>query len=52
MAVAAQEIHEAEHIGVGPVTDDDRARSGFDQAHAAQDQSAHDALAEIRLGDQ
>ena len=41
------------HVRVVSATDDHRAAdAGLDQAHAAQNQNAHDALAELRFGDQ
>ncbi len=52
MAVPAEEIDEAKHVGVGLVADDDGAGTRFDQSNPAQDQRTHDALAKLRLGDQ
>ena len=51
MAVAAQEIGQPEHVGIALVADDDRPGAGFDQPDAAQDQRAHDPLAEVGFGD-
>ena len=52
MAVAAQEIDQPKHVRIAFRADDDRTGAGLDQADAAQDQRAHDALAKIGLGDQ
>ena len=53
MAVARQEAFEPQHVAVVGAADDHRpARAGLEQADAAQDQRAHDALAELGLRDQ
>jgi hypothetical protein len=53
MAVAAQKALQPQHVGMPGSSDDHRAAgAGFEEADAAQDQRAHDALAEFRLGDQ
>ena len=53
VTVAGEEVLEPQHIAVvGPADDDRTARTGFQEAHAAQDQRAHDALAELGLGDE
>ena len=52
VAVAAQEIDQPKDVRIAFRTDDDRTGAGFDQADAAKDQGAHDALAKIGLGDQ
>ena len=39
MAVAAEEVDQAKHVGIGLVADDDRPRAGLDQADAAKDQA-------------
>jgi hypothetical protein len=52
MTVAAQKTLQPQHVAIlGPADDDRSAGAGFEQAHAAQDQCAHDALAEIGLRD-
>ena len=51
MTVAGEEVLQPQHVAVvGPADDDRAAGAGFQQAHAAQDQRAHDALAELGLG--
>ena len=53
MAVAGQEILQPQHVGVVGAADDDRpAGAALEQADAAQDQRAHDPLAEFGLLDQ
>ena len=53
MAVAAQENREPQDIAVAGRADDDRAAgAGFEQSDPAQDQGAHDALAELGFADQ
>jgi hypothetical protein len=53
MAVAAQEILQPVQRGIAAVADQHRpAALAFEQADAAQDQRAHDPLAEVGLGDQ
>ncbi len=53
MAVAGQETLQPQHVAVLGAADDHRpAGPGLDQADAAQDQGAHDALAELGLGDE
>ena len=53
MAVAGEEALQPQHVAVvGPADDDRAAGAGFQQAHAAQDQRAHDALAELGLGNE
>ena len=52
MAVAAQEIGQPKHVGIGLVADDDRPGAALDQPDAAEDQRAHDPLAEIGLGNE
>ena len=53
MSVAAEEVLQPHHVVRIRRADQHRAaRAGLDQADAAQDQRAHDALAELRLGDQ
>ena len=50
--VAAQEILDPQQVGRLPQADQHgAARPGLDQADPAQDQRAHDPLAQIRLGD-
>src|SRR5262245_43251970 len=51
--VARQEVLEAQDVGVpGPPDDHRAAGAALDQLDAAQDQRAHDALAELSLLDQ
>ena len=52
VTVAPQEIDEAEDVAVRLIADDDRPGTGFDQADPAQDQGAHDAFANVGLGDE
>ena len=53
LAVAAQKGLQPDDVVRCRRADQDRAaRAGLDQADAAQDQRAHDALAELRLGHQ
>ena len=53
MAVAAQKAREPQHVAVLGAADDHRpAGAGLEQPDAAQDQRAHDALAELGLRDQ
>ena len=52
MTVPSQEIDQPQYVSVGLIPDDDRASPTLDQAHAPQDQRAHDPLAQLRLGDQ
>ena len=53
MPVAGQEAFETKNIAVIGAADDDRAAgAGLEQADPAQDQGAHDALAELGLFDQ
>ena len=53
MAVAREKALEAEHIAARGIADDHRpAGSGLEQTDATQDQGAHDALPELRVGDQ
>jgi hypothetical protein len=52
VAVAVEEALQPQHVRIPPAPDDHRARAGLDQAHAAEDQGAHDPLAELRLGDE
>jgi hypothetical protein len=53
VAVAGQEARQADDHGVGGAADDHRASGArFQQPDAAQDQGAHDPLAQLGLGDQ
>ena len=53
MTVATEEVLEPEHVAVAGAPDDHgTAAAGLDQPDATQDQGAHDALAEVGLGDQ
>ena len=53
MAVAPQEALQPQHVAAAGASDDDRpARAGLEQPHAAQDQRAHDGLAEFGRADQ
>ena len=53
MAVAAQKDLQPQHVAIVGATDDDRAAgAGLQQPDAAEDQGAHDALAELGLGNQ
>ena len=53
MAVAAEKALEPKHVTVAGAPHDHRsARSSLDQAHATQNQGAHDALAELSFRDQ
>ena len=48
--VAREEAFQPEHVGMRCAADDHRSsRSGLEQADAAQDQRAHDALAQLRF---
>ena len=50
MAVAGEETLQPQHVGIVGAADDHRpAGAGLQQADAAQDQRAHDALAELGL---
>ena len=50
LAVAGEEALQPQHVGAAGVSDDDRAaRAALQQPDAAQDQRAHDALAELGL---
>ena len=52
MPVAGEEAFETKNIAIIGAADDDRAAgAGLEQADAAQDQGAHDVLAEFRLFD-
>ncbi len=52
MPVAGEEPFEAQHVAIVGAADDDRAAGAdLDQADPAQDQGAHDALAELGLFD-
>lgn len=52
LSVARQEALQADHARLGEVADQDRPdQIDLDEAHAAQDQRPHDALAEFGLGD-
>ena len=52
LAVAPEETLQAKDICVVRSANDDRSHAGSrDQADAAQDQSAHDPLADLGLGD-
>ena len=52
MAVAGQKAFETQNIAIIGAADDDRAAgAGLEQANPAQDQGAHDALAELGLFD-
>ena len=53
MTVTGEEVLQPQHVAVvGPADNDRTARAGFQQAHAAQDQRAHDALAKLGLGNE
>ena len=53
MTVATQEVLEPQRVAVAGATHDHgTAAAGLDQPHPTQDQGAHDALAEVSLGDQ
>ena len=53
MAVAPQEALQSQHVAAAGASDDDRsAGAALEQSDAAQDQRAHDALAELGLGDE
>src|SRR5690242_17675758 len=52
MAVAPKEIGEPKDVRVVLVADDDWSSTALDQADAAQNQGAHQLLAEIGFGNQ
>ncbi|MCY1223704.1 hypothetical protein D9M72_358420 [compost metagenome] len=52
VAVAPQEGLQCDQLRLGAVADQHRPAAEFDQPHAAQDQRAHDALAQFGLGHQ
>ena len=53
MTIAAEKVFQPKHIAaLGPADDHRAAGAGLEQADAAQDQGAHDPLAELRLRDQ
>lgn len=52
MPVPAQEAVEPQDIAIARPADDDRARAAFDQPDPAQDERAHDPLAQLGLGHQ
>jgi hypothetical protein len=52
MAVATEENLQPQHVAIFGLANDDRAGLGFQKTDAAQDQGAHDPLAEIGLGDE
>ena len=53
MAVAGEKAFEPKHVAVAGVADNHRsARSGLQQADPPQDQGAHNALANLGLGDE
>ena len=53
MAITAEKVFQSKHIAaLGPADDHRAAGAGLEQADTAQDQGAHDPLAELRLGDQ
>src|SRR5687768_8830723 len=52
LPVSAKEVRETEDVPVLVVADDDRAYPDFDEPNPAKDERAHDALAEIGLGDE
>ncbi len=53
VGVARQEPDQAQHVAIPRPADDDRpAGAGLDEPDAAQDERAHDALAELGLGDE
>ena len=53
MAIAAEKVFQPQHIAaLGPADDHRAAGTDLEQADTAQDQGAHDPLAELRLGDQ
>ncbi len=53
MTVAAEKALQPQHVAIlGPADDDRSAGAGLEQADAAQDQRAHDPLAEIGFRDQ
>ncbi len=49
MSAPAEEVLEPQHVAVIGAADDDRPGPGLDQTDAAEDQRAHDLLAEFRL---
>src|SRR3954469_10069219 len=50
LTVATQKVLQAQHVRIIDRSDNDRAaRSAFEQADTAQNQGAHDALAEVCL---
>ena len=50
MRIAAEKVIQPKHVAVIGAADDNRSsRPGFEEADAAQDQGAHDPLAELRL---
>ena len=53
LTVAAQKNLQPQHVAIVGAADDDRAAgAGFQQPDAADDQRAHDPLAELGFGDQ
>ena len=52
VAVAPQEIGQPKHVRIGLVANDDGAGAGLDQTDPAQDQRAHDPLAQVGLCNQ
>ena len=53
MSVSAQKVLQSEHVALMCMPDDHRPTGIlFDQADAAQDERAHDPLAELGLGNQ
>ena len=52
MRIAAEKVCQPKHVAVIGAADDHRSTGpGLEQADAAQDQGAHDPLAELRLRD-
>ena len=53
MAIAPQEAFEPQHVAIAGAADDHRAAAArLDQPDATQDERTHDALAQLRLGDE
>ena len=52
IAVPGQEALEPDHVRRGGRPDQDGARGPLNESHAAKDERAHDAFAEIGFGDQ
>ena len=53
LSITTEKTFQPQHVAVVGAADDDRAAgAAFEEAHAAQDQRAHDPLAELGFRDQ